>query len=270
MSYDGQAWWVTGASSGIGAALARALGERGSRVVLSGRDQARLSEVADGLSTDTLTLPFDVRDDEAMLRATDRAIEWSGGIDGFVANAGVSQRSRAIRTDISVYREIIDIDLVSQIAATQALLPHLTERDSGRLVYISSIAGKVGIPMRTAYSAAKFGLAGYADALRAELSQGGVEVHVIYPGSIATGVSRNALTGDGSVRGRSDAVIDGGLDPDESAKEMLDAIAAGQREIIIAGGGELQLGEARRTPDALLDQVAAMVADGYMERMEAE
>ncbi|MEM9036578.1 MAG: SDR family NAD(P)-dependent oxidoreductase [Actinomycetota bacterium] len=270
MSYDGQTWWITGASSGIGAALARALGTRGSKVVLSGRDEARLAEVAEGLSTDTLTLPFDVRDHDAMLAATERAIEWSGGIDGFVANAGVSQRSRATQTDISVYRDIIDIDLVSQIAATQALLPHLTERDSGRLVYISSIAGKLGIPMRTAYSAAKFGLAGYADALRAELSQGGVQVHVIYPGSIATGVSRNALTGDGSARGRSDDIIDNGLDPDESAATMLDEIAAGQREIIIAGGAELQMGEARRTPDALLDQVAAMVGAGYMERMEAE
>lgn len=270
MSFDGQAWWITGASSGIGAGLARELGARGARVVLSGRDRSRLMAVAEAIPTATLSLPFDVRDHDAMVAATAQAVEWSEGIDGFVANAGVSQRSRATRTDIGVYRDIIDIDLVAQIAATQALLPHLTARDTGRLVYISSIAGKVGIPMRTAYSAAKFGLAGYADALRAELSQGGIEVHVVYPGSIATGVSRNALTGDGTARGRSDAVIDNGLDADDSARTMLDAIAAGQREIIIAGDAERALGEARRTPDAVFDQVSAMVADGYMERMEAE
>ena len=268
MSYEGQSWWITGASSGIGAALARELGERGARLILSGRDEARLAEVASDIATETLTLPFDVRDEDAMLAATERAIEWSGGIDGFVANAGVSQRSRATKTDMQVYRDIIAIDLTAQIAATQALLPHMTGRKSGKLLFISSIAGKVGVPMRTAYSAAKFGLAGYADALRAELTQDGVDVHTIYPGSIATDVSRNALTGDGSVRGHSDKAIDNGIAPGAAAKTMLDAVALNQREIIVANGIEEAMGELRRTPDQLLDQVAGMVAGGYMEKME--
>ncbi|WP_435418161.1 SDR family NAD(P)-dependent oxidoreductase [Parerythrobacter aurantius] len=274
MSYEEKCWWITGASSGIGAALARELGARGARVILSGRDEARLAEVAGGIATETLTLPFDVRDEAAMLAATDKAVEWSakdsGGIDGFVANAGVSQRSRATKTAMQVYREIIDIDLVSQIAATQALLPHMTGRGTGHLAFISSIAGKVGVPMRTAYSAAKFGLAGYADALRAELSIDGVQVHAIYPGSIATNVSRNALNADGSKRGRSDRVIDNGIAPDDAARTMLDAMAAGEREIIVAEGAEKAMGEMRRTPEALLDQVAAMVAAGYMDKMEAD
>ncbi len=270
MSFEGQTWWITGASSGIGAALARELGERGARVILSGRDEARLHQVAEGIPTETLILPFDVRDDEAMLAATDAAIEWSGGIDGFVANAGVSQRSRATATDVRVYRDIVEIDLLAQIAATQALLPHLTGRDSGKLVFISSVAGKVGVPMRTAYCAAKFGLAGYAEALRAELSQGGITVHVIYPGSIATDVSRNALTGDGSVRGRSDATIDNGIAPDDAARSMLDAVDEGQREIIVAEGVEEAIAEARRAPDELLDQVAGLVAAGYMEQLESD
>ncbi|ABC62615.1 SDR family oxidoreductase [Erythrobacter litoralis] len=270
MSYDGQCWWITGASSGIGAALAKELGERGARVILSGRDEARLAEVAGEIATETMTLPFDVRDEDAMLAATEKAIEWSGGVDGFVANAGVSQRSRATKTDMQVYRDIIDIDLTAQIAATQALLPHLAARKSGSLLFISSIAGKVGVPMRTAYCAAKFGLAGYADALRAELSQDGIGVHVIYPGSIATNVSRNALSADGSARGRSDDVIDNGIAPDEAAKTMLDAVALNQREIIVAEGMEEAMGEMRRTPDQLFDQVAAMVANGYMEKMEAD
>ncbi|MHA6334232.1 SDR family NAD(P)-dependent oxidoreductase [Qipengyuania sp. CAU 1752] len=274
MSYKGQCWWITGASSGIGAALAGELSKRGANVVLSGRDEARLAEVAEPLKTDTLILPFDVRDEEGMQAATAKAIEWatqrSGGIDGFVANAGVSQRSRAAKTAMRVYREIIDIDLVAQIAATQALLPHMTQRQSGRLLFISSIAGKVGVPMRTAYCAAKFGLAGYADALRAELSVDGIEVHVIYPGSIATNVSRNALSADGEARGRSDDVIDNGIAPDEAARTMIDAVALNQREIIVAQGMEEAMGEMRRTPDQLFDQVAAMVAKGYMDKMEAD
>ncbi|UVI38438.1 SDR family NAD(P)-dependent oxidoreductase [Qipengyuania spongiae] len=261
--------WITGASSGIGAALAREWAERGTRIVLSGRDEARLREVADGLDTETLILPFDVRDEAAMRAATQEAIGWRG-VDIFVANAGISQRSAAVDTAMQVYRDIIDIDLTSQIAATQALLPHLVERGSGRLVFISSIAGKVGVPMRTAYCAAKFGLIGYADALRAELSQSGIDVHVVCPGSVATNVSRNALNADGSPRGTSDKAIDNGISADEAARRIIDAIELNSREIIVAEGMEEAMGELRRTPDQLFDQVAAMVASGYMEKMKAE
>ena len=270
MSFDNQAVWITGASSGIGAALARDFAARGAHIVLSGRAEARLREVAAELATDTLVLPFDVRDDDAMAEATAQAIGWKGGIDIAIANAGVSQRSRAVKTGMQVYRDIIAIDLTQQIAFAQGLLAHMSNRGSGKLVFISSVAGKVGVPMRTAYSAAKFGLAGYADALRGELSQSGVDVHVVYPGSVATDVARNALTADGSKRGRSDKVIDQGIPAEEAAKTMVDEIALNQREIIVANGMEEAMAELRRTPDQLLDQVAGMVAAGYMDRMEAE
>ena len=269
MDFTGKVIWITGASLGIGAALARAWSERGAHLILSGRDGARLDEVAQDCG-ETLILPFDVRDDAGLADATEKAISWKGGIDVAVANAGVSQRSQALKTEMSVYRDIIDIDLTSQIAFAQSLIGHMAERGSGNLLFISSIAGKVGVPMRTAYCAAKFGLAGYADALRGELSNKGVSVHVIYPGSIATNVSRNALTSDGSKRGRSDKVIDEGIRPDDAAKAMIDAVALGQREIIVAEGMEEAMGEMRRTPDQLFDQVAAMVAAGYIEKMEAE
>ena len=268
MSFEHQVAWITGASSGIGAALARQWAARGGYAILSGRDIGRLQGVADTLPTQALMLPFDVRDDEALADAAAKALEWKGGVDLAVANAGVSQRSAAIETDMRVYREIIEVDLIAQIAFAQSLVAPMSVRGRGALAFISSIAGKVGVPMRTAYSAAKFGLAGYADALRGELSQSGVSVHAIYPGSIRTDVSRNALTADGSVRGKSDKAIDQGIDPDEAANTMLNAIAAGEREIIVAQGAELAMGEARRTPDALFDQVAAMVAAGYMERLK--
>ena len=269
MSFEGKTIWITGASSGIGAALAREWSGRGAAIILSGRDRERLDAVAGSLDTETLVLPFDVRDEDNMRKATQEAVAWRG-VDVFVANAGVSQRSPATQTAMQVYRDIVEIDLLAQIAATQALLPHLTERQSGKLVFISSIAGKVGVPLRTAYCAAKFGLIGYADALRAELSQSGVDVHVVCPGSVATDVSRNALTGDGEKRGKSDRAIDNGIPPAEAAKRIVDAIAGGQREIIVAQGMEEAMGELRRTPDELLDQVAAMVAAGYMEKMQAE
>lgn len=268
MDYSGKVAWITGASSGIGAALARELAARGAHVVLSGRDEARLAEVAADCG-ETLILTFDVRDEAALAEATAKAIAWKGGVDIAFANAGISQRSRALNTSMQVYRDIIAVDLLAQIAFTQGLIGHMAGRGSGAIGFISSIAGKVGVPMRTAYCAAKFGLAGYADALRAELSQTGVAVHTIYPGSVATNVSRNALTAGGERRGTSDPAIDNGIPADVAARAMLDAIAAGTREIIVAEGGELAMGELRRTPDALFDQIAGMVAKGYMDKLEA-
>ncbi|MCK0100238.1 SDR family NAD(P)-dependent oxidoreductase [Qipengyuania sp. S6317L1] len=269
MDFTGKVAWITGASSGIGAALARDLASRGVHLVLSGRDETRLAEVAKECG-ETFILPFDVRDEDALAEATRKAIAWKGGVDLAFANAGVSQRSRALKTDMQVYRDIIDIDLIAQIAFSQGLIGHMVERGSGALAFISSIAGKVGVPMRTGYCAVKFGLAGYGDALRAELSQSGVSVHMIYPGSVATNVSRNAMTADGSKRGVSDKAIDEGIPAPDAAKTMLDGIANGEREIIIAQGVELAMGDARRTPDALFEQIEAMVAAGYMEKMEAE
>lgn len=267
MDYTGKVAWITGASSGIGAALARELASRGAHVVLSGRDEARLGEVAAECG-EALILAFDVRDDAALAEATAKAIAWKCGVDIAFANAGISQRSRALKTSMQVYRDIIEVDLTSQIAFSQSLIGHMATRGSGALGFISSIAGKVGVPMRTAYSAAKFGLAGYADALRAELTVSGVSVHTIFPGSVATNVSRNALTAEGTARGRSDKAIDEGIPADVAARAMLDGIASGAREIIVAEGGELAMGELRRTPDALFDQMAGMVANGYMEKLE--
>lgn len=269
MSFKGQTAWITGASSGIGAALARALSKDGARLVLSGRNVAALEAVAADCR-ESLVLPFESTDNAAIAPAVERAWDWSGGIDLLVNNAGISQRSLAVDTDFAVYERIIGVDLLAPIALTQALLPRMVARGSGRIAMISSIAGKVGVPFRTAYCAAKFGLAGYGDALRAEVAHLGLKVHNIYPGSIRTDVSRNALTADGSARGVSDKAIDNGIDPDLAVRQMIDGMLVGEREIIVAEGAELAMGEARRTPEALLDQMGGMMAAGYAERMKAE
>ncbi len=266
MTFSGQTAWITGASSGIGAALAQALASQGARIVLSGRNTAALQLVA-ATCGETLILPFETTDHVAIAPAVERAWDWSGGIDLLVNNAGISQRSLAVETSYAVYERIIAVDLLAPIALTQAILPRMAARGSGRIAMISSIAGKVGVPMRTAYCAAKFGLAGYGDALRAETVHLGLKVHNIYPGSIRTDVSRNALTADGDKRGISDRAIDNGIDPDAAAQRMLAAMLADEREIIIAEGAEEAMGEARRTPDALLDQIGGFMAAGYVQRM---
>lgn len=266
MSFAGQAAWITGASSGIGAALARALAAQGARLILSGRNTAALEEVAQDCG-EALVLPFETTDIAAIAPAVEQAWDWSGGVDLLVNNAGISQRSLAVDTAYDVYERIVAVDLLAPIALTQALLPKMVARGSGRIAMISSIAGKVGVPMRTAYCAAKFGIAGYADALRAEVGHLGLQVHNIYPGSVATDVSRNALTADGSKRGVSDQVIDNGIPPAVAVAQMIEEMLAGNREIIVAEGAEKAMGEARRTPDALLDQIGAFMAAGYVQRM---
>lgn len=269
MTFAGQTIWITGASSGIGKALALAFAAQGARLVLSGRNEAALGEVAAACG-ETLVLPFETTDYHALPALADIAWDWRGGVDCLVNNAGISQRSLAVDTAFAVYERIVAVDLLAPIALTQTLLPRMAANGRGRLAFVSSIAGKVGVPMRSGYCAAKFGLAGYADSVRAETAHLGLNVHTIYPGSIRTDVSRNALTADGSRRGASDSVIDNGIDPDEAALQMLAAMFAGTREIIIARGLEIELAEARRTPDALFDQIAAMMAAGYAERLKAE
>ena len=275
MAFAGEVAWITGASSGIGAAMARALAADGAHVILSGRNAEALAAVAadcaQGNAT-ALVLPFEVTDHPAGLAAAEQAWAWaaerSGGIDILINNAGISQRSLAVDTDYAVYERIIAVDLLAPIALTQAVLGRMVARETGRIVMVSSVAGKVGVPLRTAYSAAKFGLIGYANALRSEVTGAGLQVHVIAPGSVRTDVSRNALNADGSRRGVSDKGIDRGMEPAEAVATMLAAMVAGEREIIVAHGFEQEIGEACRTPEAVFDRMAAMVADGYAAKME--
>ncbi len=262
--------WITGASSGIGAALAKAAAKQGARLILSGRNVAALEAVAAECGGGHLVLPFETTDLAALPGLADRAWAWGGQIDWLVNNAGISQRSLAVDTEVAVYERIIAVDLLAPIALTQAVLPRMAARKSGRLVFISSVAGKVGVPLRTAYCAAKHGLIGYADALRAEVAGLGLSVHVVTPGSVRTDVSRNALGADGARRGVSDKAIDEGIDPAKAAARMLRAIAGGKREILIARGMEAKLpGMARRSPGQVFDAMAGMMAAGYADKMKA-
>lgn len=268
--FANQVFWITGASSGIGAAFARQLAKQGAYVILSGRNVSALEEVAAQCGEDrAIVLPFETTDYEALPAVVDKAWAWRGAVDGLVNNAGISQRSLAVETQFPVYQKVVDVDLLAPIALTQLVLPRMAARKSGRLVFISSVAGKVGSPMRTAYSAAKHGLIGYADALRVETAALGLQVHVIAPGSIKTDVSRNAVVADGSRRGVSDEAIEKGMDADHAVKLMLKAMARGDREILIARGVERMIVRLRRlSPNRLFDQMEQMMAAGYAQRMK--
>ena len=163
---------------------------------------------------------------------------------------------------------MIAVDLLAPIALTQALLPRMVQAGGGRIVAMSSVAGIVGAPLRSAYSAAKHGLIGYHDAVRAENEHLGIQVHVLAPGSVRTNVSRNALVADGSTRGTSDAAIEAGISPAESAAAILAAIEAGTRELVLATGMEHDIVVLRRRdPEALFDQMSMLVRAGYAQTM---
>ena len=269
--FQGQCWWITGASSGIGEGLARSAAAAGARLILSGRNIAELERVAGECGADKcLILPFDTRDFAAVPGLVAQAIAWAGRVDCLVNNAGISQRSLAIDTDFAVYEEIIAVDLLAPIALTQALLPHMIAQGGGRLIAISSVAGVAGVPMRSAYCAAKHGIFGYFDSVRCENAHLGLNVHVIAPGSVKTNVSRNALSADGTTRGTSDAAIEAGMPVDKAVAAIMDAVANGTRELILAEGQEAQVAALRRSnPDMLFDMMSASVQRGYTAKMTA-
>jgi short-subunit dehydrogenase len=273
--FSGKTWWITGATSGIGAALADSLAESGVRLIISGRNVPALTAMAERYGSIGLALPFDAADFERIPALVDQAWEWAasrgGRIDGLVNNAGVTQRSLAIETIFDVYRRLLDVDLLGPIALTQALLPRMTTTGGGNIVAISSVAGIVGAPLRSAYSAAKHGLIGYHDSIRAETAHLGMRVLVVAPGSVRTNVSRNALDAKANIRGFSDEAIDNGMDPKVVARKILDAVSAGERELILAEGMEAEIARMRRAdPNALFDLMARLVAEGYAKQLGVE
>ena len=250
--------WITGASSGIGEALAHALGREGWSLILSGRRVAALQAVADAAGAPALVLPFEATDYDALPRVVAEAVAWRGGVDMLVNNAGISQRSLALDTGFEVYRALMEADFFAPLRLTQLVLPHMVARRSGRLVAISSLAGRTGSPLRTGYCAAKHALLGYYEALRAEVEAAyGVSVTSVMPGSVRTAIATNALQGDGSVRGVSDTNIDAGMDPAEAARIIVDGIGRNQRDIVVAQGAELHgFGLRASDPERLFDYMA--------------
>ena len=265
--------WITGASSGIGKALAQTAAQQNTKLILSGRRVDALEALAIGLSVDCLVLPFEVTDYDALESKVDEAWAWQGRVDILVNNAGISQRCLAIDAKPEVYTELINIDLIAPIWLTQLQLKRMAEAGGAHIVAISSVAGRIGPPLRTAYSAAKFGLIGYMDALRAEVDQiHNIKVTNILPGSVATDVARNALTGNGSRRGISDAVIDAGDDPMDCAKCIWEAVNADKPEYIYAKEMEMGLAQMRHAdPDTFFEAIAgfgAQTVEAYWKEKE--
>jgi short-subunit dehydrogenase len=254
MNFHDRRVWITGASSGIGESLAMAFHQARAKLILSARREDELKRVqsACGGEPETLILPMDVTNGAELPEKTRLALSLFGGIDILVLNAGITQRSRTRETDESVYRRLMEVNFFAPEAMARAVLPSMLAQKRGHIVVISSVAGKFGVPMRSGYSATKFALHGFFEALRAEEERNGVHVTMVCPGYIRTDISFSALRGDGRKHAKMDSELAHGMPADECARQILQGIGRKKKEIVVAGVREKSLVYVKRFFPTLL------------------
>lgn len=234
-SFKGKVVWITGASSGIGEALATSLSSLGAKLILSSRKKDQLEAVAQKCSGETFVLPLDLANSSLFESLTQDAINAFGQVDLLINNGGISQRSIASETSIDVDRKVMEVNYFGNIALTKAILPHFNSRQSGRIVVISSLSGKFGFFLRSAYAASKFALVGFYESLRLEEEKNGLKVHLVFPGFIKTNISQNAIDAKGNQHGELDNNQNQGISADECAKRIIKGLQKDKRDIFVGG-----------------------------------
>jgi short-subunit dehydrogenase len=240
MDPKGKVVWITGASAGIGEALAEAMAAAGARLILSARRRDRLESVAARCSdagVEARVLPLDLAELAALPDRAARAWDMFKRIDILVNNAGVGQRAEALETSVEVDQAIMHTNYLGTVALTKAVLPRMLERGSGQIVVVSSVLGKFGVQRRSAYAASKHALHGFFDSLRCELARSGarVGITVICPGYVHTEISTHAYRGDGSEHRRMSPGQEKGMPAEVFARRMLRAIRRDRDEAVIGG-----------------------------------
>jgi len=249
--------WITGASSGIGEALALDFARQGARLVLSARRESELKRVAGmtGLpDLDLMILPFDLKDTRNATGLAAQVMNKFGRIDILINNGGLSQRAEAMETPIELDRELMEINYFSTVALSKAVLPYMIRSKSGTIVVISSIAGKFGFYLRSSYSAAKHALHGFFESLRLENEKHNIRVLIVCPGKIKTGVSINAITASGVPHNKMDASHEHAMSAEECARQIIRGISR-QKEEILIGGKELLMVKFKRLLPALFSKL---------------
>lgn len=232
--------WITGASSGLGEALAIECAKEKSKLVISARRESELQRVKKEcekfISEDNiLILPLDVADLSNVQSEVQKVIQKFGRIDILINNAGVVQRSYVIDTPVELERKMFEINYFGAVILSKAVLPFMRKQQSGNILAVSSVMGKMGFPGRSTYSASKHALYGYFETLRIEELKNGINVHIICPGYIKTNVSMNAITAKGEVYGKMDKGQEKGMDPNVAALKVLNAIRKNKFETIFGG-----------------------------------
>ena len=238
-NFNNQTVWITGASDGIGKELAIQMADLGAKIILTARNIDKLNEVKNSLKGEGhIVFPMDLLQTEKIPQATAELLKLTNGIDILVNNAGISQRSLTKDTSVEVDRKIMELDHFAKVIMTKTVLPHMIERKSGHIVTISSVAGKAGVPMRSAYCAAKHAIIGFMDCLRAEVHQYNIKVLVVTPGSTKTNISKNAVEGDGKVHGVTDPAIENGVPVAKCVRKIIRGIQNDTSELLIANTKE--------------------------------
>lgn len=229
--------WLTGASSGIGEALAYALAEHGATLILTARREDELQRVRNNCREASRhhVLAMDLSDADAVAQKAGQIINDFGPIDILINNAGLGQRATVLETELSVHRRIMEVNYFSAVALTRALLPHLLTRPESMVVTVSSVIGKVATPRRSAYAGSKHAIIGFMDALRAETANSSLHCLTVCPGYIRTPFSYSALRGDGRAQAAMDDGQKNGMAPQDCARAMVKAMQRNQAEAFIGG-----------------------------------
>ncbi len=276
MKLEGRVAAVTGAASGIGRALARALVLGGSDVALSDVDGAGLEQTAlicEGAGRKVSTSIVDVADRDAVFDWSAEVVRHHGQVNLIVNNAGVAMTGAAAHQSIDDIRWLMDVNFWGVVYGTEAFLPHLHEAGAGHIVNISSVFGLMSIPSQSAYNASKFAVRGYSDALRMELEMDGAPVSVttVHPGGIKTAIARNArssgtgcpaLSAGGIDHGAASARFDDVLartDPDKAARQILRAVERNRRRALIGPDAPF-FDVGARLPAAVIQRITMMAA----------
>ncbi len=241
---------VTGGGGGLGRALAHAWSAAGARIAVVDRDAAAAEAVAGELGADgtgAFGIAADVADQAECTRAVDACIARYGRLDVLVANAGISHRSAFASTDAAVIRRVLDVNFFGAVNCTRAALPHL-QSSRGAIVAVSSVAGYAPLAARTGYAASKHALHGFYDSLRTELAPQGVDVTLVCPSFIATGIGRNALGGDGRPVRHDQVTVGRPLDPARVAARVVDAVARRRRLLRVGATAHLAWWLSRLAP----------------------
>ena len=231
MNYSGKTVWITGASSGIGAELARQFAREGARVLISSHEAEELEAVRKTLepvSKDVHTVVFNLGNPDEVLATARKVLEDFGRVDVLMNNGGISTRAKAIETTLEMDRKIMEIDYFSGVILSKALLPKMIENGYGHIGVTSSISGKFGWPLRSAYAAAKHALFGFYKSLWAENRQHGIRVTIFSPGRVRTNISY----------GKMDPGLDKGIPPAACARKMIRAMKRNRKDVLI-GSSEL-------------------------------
>jgi len=239
MHFKDKVIWITGASSGIGEELAVQLARQEAKLIVTARNLESLLKVQEKCLVNTSfckIVQADLSAEQMAENAVGNALQQFGNIDIVILNAGVTQRSLAIETNITVYKQLMGINFFAPLIITQKLLPYFKQQQSGHIVAISSVAGLMGFPLRSGYAASKHALMGYFETLQTEKPVKGLKITIVSPGRINTDISLAALTKDGAAHQQKDKGQLNGIPVNICAAKILTAIKKNKKHIIIARG----------------------------------